>query len=259
MTMPVADVATDHVLGVLRPIWATRTETATRLRERIEAVLDHAVTLKNRPADVPNPARWKGHLSNVLPRPKKITPVEHHAALPWKEAPAFFAKLRETLSAGSLALQWLILSATRANETAGAEWSEINLQAKTWTIPGSRTKTGKEHIVPITSRMMAILEMLPRRGTHLFPGNRGRASLNPESLRRALQRDMGRADLTVHGWRSTFRDWALENGHSREIAELSLAHTSGNAVEDAYRRGTALQLRAVLMQAWTDYLLGVQP
>lgn len=249
---PVDTITRDDVLSLLLPIWHTKTETATRTRQRIELILDAAAARGLRTGE--NPARWKGGLSALLPAPSRVAKVEHHAALPWREAPALYAKLRENLSLSALALEWLILTATRAGETAGAQWSEIDLQSMVWTIGADRMKAGKVHRVPVTTRMLEILKALPRRGPGLFPGLGGRTAMHPESLRRCLQRDLGREDLSVHGWRSTFRDWAGDNSHAHELAELALAHAAGDAVVQAYRRGDALELRRPMMESWARYL-----
>jgi integrase len=258
---PVDSITRADVLAVLSPIWTTKPETAGRLRQRIEAILDAATSRELRTGE--NPARWKGGLSALLSPTVKVkaannkgAPVEHHPAVPWKQAPAVYARLRESLSLSALALEWLILSATRASETAGALWAEIDVDAKVWTIPAARMKASRPHRVPLSTRMLEILTALPRRGPGLFPGLGGRTTMHPESLRRCLQRDLGREDLSVHGWRSTFRDWAGDNGHPFDLAELALAHAAGDAVVQSYRRGDALELRAPMMQAWCDYLTG---
>jgi integrase len=249
---PVDTITRDDVVALLLPIWSTKTETATRTRQRIELILDAAAARGLRTGE--NPARWKGGLSALLPAPSRVAKVEHHPALPWREAPALYSKLRENLSVSALALEWLILTATRASETAGARWDEIDETAMVWTIPAARMKAGKPQRVPIVPRMAEILKALPRRGPGVFPGLKARTTLHPESLRRCLQRDLGREDISVHGWRSTFRDWAGDNGQPHELAELALAHAAGDAVVTAYRRGDALDLRRPMMEAWCDFL-----
>ncbi|MFO1344598.1 MAG: integrase arm-type DNA-binding domain-containing protein [Burkholderiales bacterium] len=250
--LPVSEITTDLVLRCLEPIWRTRTETASRVRQRIEAVLDWATVRKFRSGD--NPARWRGHLDALLPAPGKVAKAEHHAALAWADLPAFAADLRARSSLSARALEFTILTACRAGEVAAARWSEIDLDAATWTIPGDRMKAGVEHRVPLSARAVAILEALPRTGVYVFPGLRGH--LNPESMRKFLQVDMGHGnELTVHGFRSSFRDWAAEStAYPGEVVEMALAHTIKNKAEAAYRRGDLLAKRAKLMQAWADYV-----
>lgn len=256
MAMPVDRITRSDVLAILTPIWSTKAETASRIRQRIEVVLDAASARELRTGE--NPARWRGGLASLLPKASKVKVVEHHAALSWKSAPAFYAELRGHFSLSALALEWLILSATRASETAGALWAEIDTDARVWTIDAARMKAGKPHRVPLTPRMLEILKALPRRGPGLFPGLGGRTTMHAESLRRCLQRDLGREDLSVHGWRSTFRDWAGDNGHAHELAELALAHAAGDAVVQAYRRGDGLELRRPMMEQWAEFLAGTQ-
>jgi integrase len=251
---PVDTITRSDVLAVLSPVWSVKAETASRVRQRIELVLDAAAARDLRTGE--NPARWRGGLASLLPKTSKVKTVEHHAALGWKEAPKFYAELRQHFSLSALALEWLILTSTRAGETAGALWTEIDIDARVWTIGASRMKAGRPHRVPITTRMLEIIAALPRRGPGLFPGLGGRTTMHPESLRRCLQRDLGRVDLSVHGWRSTFRDWAADHGHPHELAELALAHAVGDAVVQAYRRGDALELRAPMMEQWARYLAG---
>jgi integrase len=250
--LPVSEITTDLVLRCLEAIWRTRTETASRLRQRIEAILDWATVRKFRTGD--NPARWRGHLDALLPAPAKVTKAEHHAALAWADLPAFAADLRARSSLSARALEFVILTACRAGEVAAARWSEVDLDAATWTIPGERMKAGAEHRVPLSARAVEILRGLPATGPFVFPGLRG-SHLNPESMRKFLQVDMDRASITVHGFRSSFRDWAAEStAYAGEVVEMALAHTIKNKAEAAYRRGDLLAKRAKLMQAWADYL-----
>lgn len=239
---------------LLTPIWNSKRETAQRVRQRIEVVMARAIALNWHPG--PNPAALADGLKVLLPQ-KREKAIEHHPALKWEQMPAFYAELRQHFSLSALALEWLVLTATRAGETAGALWAEIDLEAMVWTIGASRMKAGAEHRVPITPRMAEILRFLPRRGAGVFPGLARRDVMHPESLRRCLQRDLGKADLSVHGFRSSFRTWCRDTGQSREFAELQLAHEPGNAVEKAYARSSdALEKRRALMQQWARYLAG---
>jgi integrase len=245
--MDVAAIDTPHVLAVLEPIWSKKTETASRVRARIEAVLDYAKATKARTGD--NPARWQA-LKDLLPQPSKIAKVEHHAALSYADIPEFMMKLRSRKGVSALCLEFSILTAARVGEATGARWSEIDLGARTWTVPAERMKGSAEHVVPLCDRAMAILEATPSDGAIVFQGLRG--AVSDQSLRdvvKALD-----ANCTLHGFRSSFRDWAGdETDFPREVAEAALAHTSGNAVEQAYRRGSAIEKRRRLMQAWSDY------
>jgi integrase len=253
--LPVSDVDTDMVVKALRPIWDNRTETAVRLRGRIESVLDWATVSKYRIGE--NPARWRGHLENLLANPNKIAPVTNFPALPWQEAGAFMAKLAEREGIAARAVQFAILTACRSGEVRGARWSEIDLAAKLWTVPAERMKAGKEHRVPLSTAAIAVLEAMPRGGTFVFPGRSRDTILSDMSLTAVLRR-MGRRDITIHGFRSTFRDWCAEsagNSFSREVCEHALAHGLPDRVEAAYRRGDLLDKRVVLMQAWADYCM----
>lgn len=249
--LSVAHVETGHVIKILTPLWTTRTETATRLRGRIERVLGWATTIGYRGGE--NPARWAGHLENLLPKPSKLVKVEHHAALPWQEIGTFMAELRQRTNVGARALEFLILTASRSGEARGAAWSEIDLQTRIWTVPASRMKAEAEHRVPLSDAAMALLEALPRMaGTDfVFPNSKGRA-MTDMALAGTLQRM--KVPVTTHGFRSTFRDWCSEStNYPREVAEQALAHKIPNLVEAAYRRGDLLEKRARLMQEWADY------
>jgi integrase len=251
--LPVTDVDTALVVKVLKPIWTTKTETATRLRGRIESILDWATTHKFRRDE--NPARWRGHLENLLANPNKIAPVKNHPALPWREIGSFMTELRKRDGVSARAIEFAILTACRSGEVRGARWSEFDLENKLWTIPAERMKAGKEHRVPLSTSAMAILAALERRGGFVFPGRDKETLLSDMSLTSVLRR-MGRTDITVHGFRSTFRDWCSEyggNSFSREVCEHALAHGLPDKVEAAYRRGDLLDKRVVLMQAWADY------
>jgi integrase len=244
LELPVGAIDTDLVLRVLTPLWKTRTETAARLRGRIERVLSWAKGRGLR--DGENPARWNGHLDEMLAAPGKIAKKQHLAALPYVELPAFMSELRTRSSLAARALQFTILTAARTGETIGARWNEIDFEAKVWTIPAERMKAGRAHRVPLCDRAIAILRGLPRHGERVFPLADVAAMLK---LLRAV-----RPGFTTHGFRSSFRDWAAEcTNFPRDVAEMALAHAIPSAVERAYRRGDLFQKRAKLMQSWADY------
>jgi integrase len=251
--LPVSDVDTDLVVKVLRPIWNVKTETAVRLRGRIESILDWATVSKYRSGD--NPARWRGHLENLLADPNKIAPVVNFPALPWREIAAFMQDLRAREGVAARAVEFAILTACRSGEVRGAAWVEIDLAEKVWIVPAARMKAGKEHRVPLSKQAMALLLQLPRDGAFVFPGRDKDSILSDMSLTAVLRR-MGRGDITVHGFRSTFRDWCAEavgNAFAREVCEHALAHSLPSKVEAAYRRGDLFDKRVPLMQAWADY------
>jgi integrase len=251
--LPVSDVDTDLVVKVLRPIWNVKTETAVRLRGRIESILDWATVSKYRSGD--NPARWRGHLENLLADPNKIAPVVNFPALPWREIAAFMQDLRAREGVAARAVEFAILTACRSGEVRGAAWAEIDLAEKVWTVPAARMKAGKEHRVPLSTQVMALLEQMPRNGAFVFPGRDKDSILSDMSLTAVLRR-MRRGDITVHGFRSTFRDWCAEvvgNAFAREVCEHALAHSLPSKVEAAYRRGDLFDKRVPLMQAWADY------
>lgn len=252
--LPVGAITTDLVVKVLEPIWTTKTETATRTRQRIEAVLDWATVRQFRKGD--NPARWRGHLDHLLPAPAKVRKVEHQAAMPFGDMPAFMAALRLRRGVSARLLELVILTACRVGEAAAAEWSEIDLDAATWTIPGARMKAGKEHRVALSPAAVALLDGLPKGGRYVFPGTGKRVQpMNPESARKLLQKDMEHTGITVHGFRSAFRDWAAERtSFPAEVVEMALAHAIESKVEAAYRRGDLFAKRAKLMEAWAGYL-----
>lgn len=246
----VRDVEREHVLQVLEPIWATKTETASRVRQRIEAVLDWA-TPDYRTGD--NPARWIA-LKNKLAKPSKVKTVIHHAALPWQEVGAFMADLRQHEGMGAHALEFAILTATRSGEVRGATWPEIDLQEGVWTIPAARMKAEKEHRVPLSSAARKLLRALPRfaDSTQVFPNTKGGA-LSDMTLTAVLRR-MGHGDITVHGFRSTFRDWAGETtAYPREVIEHALAHQLKDKAEAAYARGDLFTKRAKMMGDWAKH------
>ncbi len=249
--MDVAEIETNDILRVLEPIWTTKPDTAERLRGRLEAVIDWATARKLRTGD--NPARWKGHLKHLLPEKKNGT--EHYAALPWGEMPAFMAELRAVDSISARALEFTILTAARTGETLGAQWDEIDFDAKVWTIPGARMKAGREHRVPLCDGALKLLKGLSREhgNPYVFPGARRGRGLSNLAMLMTLRR-MGYGQYTVHGFRSSFRDWAAEQTNfPREIAEACLAHTIGTAVERSYRRGDFFEKRRRLMDAWASY------
>jgi integrase len=248
-------VNTDLVLKVLKPIWNSKPQTASRLRGRIELVLDWARARGYRQGE--NPARWRGHLDKLLPAPAKVRRVEHHPALSYSDMPQFMAALRQQSCMAARALEFAILTAARTGEVIGARWNEIDLDQALWIVPGNRMKAGREHRVPLSARALALLGDLPirddRPGQFLFPGSEAGRSLSNMALLMLLRR-MGRGDLTTHGFRSTFRDWAAEQTHfPGEMAELALAHTVGNKVEAAYRRGDQFDRRCGLMESWAAF------
>jgi integrase len=255
--LPVRDVDTALVLRSLKPIWATKNSTAGRVRERIEAVLDAAKAEGLRTGE--NPARWKGHLEYKLAKPSKVQPVKHHAALPYPEIPAFMDQLRTHECVAAWAMEFLILTATRTSEAIGARWDEIDLEAGRWTIPGERIKAGKTHQIPLSEPALALLRRLQRLrvGEFVFPGLRPGKPLSNMAMLKLLDRMGRRYEITTHGFRSTFRDWAAEQTtHAGEVVEMALAHTIENKVEAAYRRGDLFEKRRFLMRDWGEYCEG---
>jgi integrase len=242
--LPVDAIDTMAVLSVLQPLWQTIPETASRLRGRIEAVLDYAKAHGLRAGE--NPAAWRGHLKLILPKPRPALSRGRHAAMDYHDVSKFVAELWTAETVTASALEFLILTAARSGEVIGAKWAEIDLDAKVWTIPACRMKAGKEHRIPLSPRAVAILSIVSaqRQSDVVFPGVR------PDTLRKLCPEG-----ATVHGFRSSFRDWAgEETSFSREIAEGCLAHSIGSAVEQAYRRGDALERRRTLMDAWAGYI-----
>jgi integrase len=257
--LPVRQIDTALVMKVLEPLWKTKTETGSRLRGRIEAVLDWAAVRGYRKGD--NPARWRGHLDKLLPRRSKVRKVAHHPALPYAEIGAFMQSLRHQEGTAARALEFLILTASRTSEVVGARWDEFQLKQELWIVPTSRIKGGKEHRVPLSSRALAIVENLNehKHGEWVFPGGKQSRPLSNMALLALLKR-MGRRDLTAHGFRSTFRDWAAERtNYPRETAEMALAHTVGDKVEAAYRRGDLFDKRRRLMDEWARYCETAKP
>ena len=251
--IPAADVTTEHVLGILRPVWITKPEMASRLRGRVEAVLDAARAKGLRTAE--NPARWRGHLDKLLPKPRRLS-RGHHAAMPFEEVPAFVAELRVRAAVSARALEYLILTAGRSGEVRGAIWHEIDDQAAVWTVPSHRMKWKREHRVPLVPRALEILAEMRvlRCSESVFPGARPGRPLSEMAFEMLLRR-AGQGAFTPHGFRSSFRDWVGESTNfPREIAEAALAHTVGDETERAYRRGDALEKRRLLMEAWAGFL-----
>jgi integrase len=254
-SLPVQAVDVALVMKVLEPIWTEKPSTAGRLRGRIESILDWAKARGYR--DGENPARWKGHLNNLLPARSKIARVEHHAALAYDELPDFMAALRAREGIAARALEYAILTAARSGEVIGARWDEINLREKVWVVPGKRMKSGREHRAPLSARAGEILKQMNAHDhdaeDYVFSGSAGGGLLPHVALRRLLHR-MGRDDLTVHGFRSSFRDWCAERTNfPSEAAEMALAHAVGDRVEAAYRRGDLLEKRAQMMEAWAAF------
>ena len=274
---PVAAVGTAEVMAALEPIWRTKVETATRLRGRIEAVLDYAASRGWRQGE--NPARWRGHLANLLPLPGRVAKVEHRAALPWRDVGAFLVELRRRRGHAARALELQILTAARPGEVLGMRWGELDLNAALWTVPADRMKAGKEHRVPLSSTAAGVLRgqlppgaAPPRPGVLVFPGERPGRPLSSMAMVRLLGRTNRRSEgqparwrdaksgepITPHGFRSCFRDWVADaTDFPRELAEAALAHTLGNKVEAAYQRGDLLDKRRRMMVAWADFCGGM--
>lgn len=247
--LPVAEVETAHVLTILEPIWKSKAETASRIRGRIETVLDNAKARGYRQSE--NPARWRGHLAQILPARTRLS-RGHHKALPYQAIPTFMRSLRDREAVAALALEFTILTAARSGEVIGATWREVDLDKAIWTIPADRMKAAKEHRVPLSPRAVAILESLAPLGSeYLFPGAKG-GKLSGMAMAMLMRRL--KVDATVHGFRSGFRDWAAEStGFAHEVAEMALAHAIGNKVERAYRRGDLFEKRRRLMNDWATY------
>jgi integrase len=249
---PVDTIGTDDVLAVLKPIWTKKAETASRLRGRIEKVLDAAKAKGFR--DGENPARWRGHLDHLLPKPLKLT-RGHHAAMAYEDVPKFVGSLRKREAVAALALEFCILTAARSGEVLGIRWSEIDIDKRIWTVPPERMKAGREHRVPLSARAAAILKTLAKtkQGEFVFPGQTSHKPLSGMAMEMMLRR-MKIDDATVHGFRSSFRDWAGNvSNFPREITETALAHVIGDKAEQAYRRSDALEKRRKLMEAWAAY------
>ncbi|HEY6433560.1 MAG TPA: integrase arm-type DNA-binding domain-containing protein, partial [Acetobacteraceae bacterium] len=253
-TIKIKAIQTADVMRVLEPIWKKTPETASRLRGRIESVIDYATAHGWRTGE--NPARWRGHLAKLLPAPGKLARVKHHAALPWEEVGAFMAELRDQEGSAARALEFAILTAARTGEVIGARWAEIDLNAAIWVVPGERMKGGVEHRVPLSEPALAILRPMQSFGTAdglVFQGSNKHGGLSNMAMLMLLRR-MKRGELTVHGFRSTFRDWCAETtNYPREVAEQALAHVLTDKVEAAYRRGDLFEKRRRLMADWASF------
>lgn len=244
------------MLKAIEPIWYTKTETASRVRGRIESVLDFAKTRGYRTGE--NPAAWEGNLVHALPARGTIAKVDHHAALAFTEVPNFMDQIAAREGSAARALEFTILNAARTGEVIGARWSEVDLGAKLWTIPADRMKARKEHRVPLSGRALEILKALPREADFVFPGGRKGSAISNMAMAQVLKR-MNRLNITVHGFRSTFRDWAAERtNYPNHVVEMALAHVIGDKVEAAYRRGDLFEKRRKLMEAWTAYCMTPQ-
>ncbi len=251
---PVSDVTTDDVLAVLSPVWTAKPETASRLRGRLERVLDFAKVRGWRSGE--NPAVWRGHLKNVLP-PRRRLSRGHHSALPYLQVPNFMMRLRTSEAMAARALEFLILTASRTNEVLGAQWQELDLERRIWTIPAERMKAARLHRVPLSKRALVIISELKehRQDEFLFPGQKIRVPLSSMSMGMLLRRM--KVGTTVHGFRSSFRDWVSEEtDFSSDVAEAALAHVNGSATERAYRRGDVLGKRREMMEVWARYCSG---
>lgn len=248
--MFVADIETAHVVGALESIWTTKTETATRVRQRIETVLSWATA--NRYRNGENPARWKGHIDQILPKPGKLKNVRHHPAVPYLDMHAFLADLRERSGLSARVLEWQILTAVRPGEATGTQWDEIDMDAAVWTIPGERMKAGITHRVPLSRPALELLRALPRIGPFVFPGGKPKA---PLSLAAGLNlmKDL-RPGFVPHGLRSSFRDWCANTGVNRDVAERCLAHVIKDKSEAAYQRSDMLEPRKKVMEAWAKFI-----
>ena len=251
--LPVATIDVQHVIGILEPLWKEKTETASRLRGRIESVLDWCTARGYRQGD--NPARWRGHLDKLLPKRSKVQRVQHHAAMAYGDLPAFYTSLAAQEGIGALALRFTILTAARTGEVIGARWSEID--GATWSVPAERMKGNRPHRVPLSEEALAILETVRPLASgpdnFIFSGMRKGTGLSNMSLSAALKR-MGHGDITVHGFRSAFRDWCGEQtSYPREVCESALAHVNADKVEAAYLRSDLFERRSRLMRDWGAY------
>lgn len=258
--VPVKDITLHQIMTVLEPIWTTKTETATRLRGRLESIIDWAIVKGYRVES--NPARWKGLLDKLLPAPSKVAKTDHHRALPYGEMPAFMASLSKQSGIGAQALEFLILTACRSGEVRGAKWHEFDIKLGTWTIPAGRMKAEKEHRVPLSDAALAIVKAMKDKAfcDYVFPSTHSRksvaecAELSDMTLSAILRRM--KVPAVPHGFRSTFRDWCAEQtDYPNEVAEMALAHSIGNKVEAAYRRGDLFEKRRSLMQDWDNFIL----
>jgi len=255
-TLSISDLDTDLVLKAIEPIWISKAETASRVRQRIETVWDWARARKY--VEGENPARLRGHLDKILAKTAKVKRVKHHAAVPYKQIGPLIKKLRGRKGSSALALEFMILTAARTGEVRGARWQEIDLSTKVWIIPADRMKASKEHRVPLCDRAVEILNSIKSNRNpdgYVFPGWKAETGLSDGAML-TLLRKMDVGPYTPHGFRSTFRDWAAEEAHefSNETVELALAHTIKNKAEAAYRRGDQLERRRALMLAWNNFI-----
>jgi integrase len=251
--LPPDAIDTGLVLKIIEPLWKTIPETASRIRGRIEMILDWAKVRGHRGGE--NPARWRGHLAQILPPRSKVRTVEHFPALPYADAGAFMAELRADDNTAARALEFVILTVARTTEVLEATWDEIDRRERAWTLPPGRMKGGRVHRVPLSDAALAVVDAMAktRTGAFIFPGQKAGASLTRGAMPRVLAR-LGRRDVTVHGFRSTFKDWASEcTSFQNEVVEMALAHAIGDAVEAAYRRGDLFEKRRKLMEAWAEY------
>jgi integrase len=250
-TMPVAEITTADVAGVLRPIWKSKAETASRVRGRIENVLDYAKAMGWRTGG--NAAGWKGNLDHILGNGRSRSKVEHFESVPVADIPTFFARLRKLTNTTARALQLLTLTATRTGDVRGADWSEIDLQKRLWTIPAARMKTGSEHVVPLADAAVKLLKsMSPTSSRLVFRGERNGGMIGANQLNK-LMATLDVNGATPHGLRGSFRMWCAENGVSREAAEMCLAHKVGNEVERSYQKSKLIEQRRKIMSAWAIY------
>lgn len=252
--LPVQEVDTGLVLKALEAIWYEKAETASRVRQRIEAVLDWAAVRGYRQGD--NPARWKGHLDKLLPKPTRVKKVQHHPALPYSELGEFMAELRGMEGTPARTLEFTILTAARTNEVLMAQWDEIDLEGKVWTVPAERMKSKRDHRVPLSEPAVRLLKALEKTKTsdYVFPGRLHQRPQSNMTMLKLLQQHMGRTGITVHGFRSTFRDWCAEQTNfPRELAEAALAHVLSDKTEAAYQRGDLFEKRRRLMRAWAKF------
>jgi integrase len=250
--LPVQHIDVGLVMQAVEPIWTTKPETAGRIRGRIERILDWAKVRGYRHGD--NPARWRGHLDQLLPARGKVRKVKHHAALPYAELPLFMMQLKAREAVAARALELAILTATRTGEVIGAKWTEFDLESRVWTIPADRMKSAREHRIPLSDAVIDVVRRMKaiRQNDYVFPGERRDALSNMALL--MLLRRMGHPEITAHGFRSTFRDWVEEQTDTpRAVAEMALSHTVGNAVEAAYRRGDLIEKRKILMAKWAKF------
>ena len=253
MTMDVADIKTEHVMMCLQPIWSVTPETASRVRGRIEAVLNAAKARGLTPDDRANPARWRGHLDHLLPKRMTLS-RGHHAAMPWRDLPGFIAKLREREAVSARALEFIILTAARSGEARGARWDEIDFDTSVWTIPADRMKASREHRVPLSRSALAILEAMRPAAPSAFIFQNDKGAALSDMVFKALFTRLGVGGITTHGFRSAFRDWSGDaTAFAREDIEAALAHRLKDKAEAAYRRGDSLEKRRAIMEAWANH------